>query len=164
MSNAATLHQLRAAAQYQGEGAQRLVNALGSRLYNESISDGLTFAKSNAYTTTATVIKSSAAHFYGIIIEPQTTAASGTGGTGYLQCYNAESATGTSLLAGGVNALLLQMDTFKFVTAFTRAILMDPGTVDNSSLYNSGLSVIVATTGTGSTAVAALPTVTIIYA
>jgi hypothetical protein len=162
MANVTALHQLRAAAQYQSEGAQRFVNALTSRLYAERLADGFTFAKSNAYTTTATAIKASAAHLYGVIIEPATTAATGTGGTGFLQIYNA--ATITDLVPGGGTAVTLTMDVIKFVTAMTRAVLYDPGVVDNTSLYSSGICVVVATTPAGSTAVASLPTVTICYA
>jgi hypothetical protein len=166
MANASTLHQLRAAAQYQGEGAQRFVSALSSRLYAERLGDGFTFAKSNAYTTTATAIKASAAHLYGVIIEPATGTApsgtTGTGGNGYLQIYNA--ATITDLVPGGGTAITLTRDVLKFLTAMTRCVLFDPGIVDNTSLYDSGICIVVATTPAGSTAVATLPTVTICYA
>lgn len=160
MANVTKLHQLRAAAQYAGEGVQRFCDSLAVRLYAEELADGFTFARSNAWTTTGAVIKASAGRVYGLIIEPATTAATGTGGTGFVHLYNAESLNGpwavggTGFFAGAI----------KFVTGFTQTILFDPATVDNSALFNSGISVAVATTHSGSTAVASLPTVTICYA
>lgn len=161
MANASTIHQLRAAAQYQGEGAQRLVDFLVSTLGATKAGDGLTFAKSNAYTTTATAIKASAGRLHGVIIEPSSTGTSGTGGTGFLQIYN--SATIADLVPGGGTAATLTMGLVKFVTGMTQAVLFDPGSVDNTVLYSSGISIVVATTPTGTTAVASLPTVTVIY-
>ena len=61
-------------------------------------------------------------------------------------------------------AVALTMAAIKFVTGFTQCIAFDPAAVDNSALYTSGISIVVATTPAGSTAVASLPTVTIIYA
>lgn len=161
MANASTIHQLRAAAQYQGEGAQRLVEFLVSTLGPTKAGDGLTFAKSNAYTTTATAIKASAGRLHGVIIEPSSTGTTGTGGTGFLQMYNA--ATIDNLVPGGGTAVTLTMDVLKFVTGWTQAVLFDPGSVDNTSLYSSGISIVVATTPAGSVAVASLPTITVIY-
>lgn len=160
MANASALYQLEVASQYQGEGAQRFVRALSSRLYAERLGDGFTFAKSNAYTNTGSVIKSSAGRLYGLIIEPATTAATGTGGTGFVQLFNAESLSGP-WAAGGVTFM---KDVVGFVTAMTRTVLYDPGVVDNTSLYGSGISLAVCTTASGSTAVASLPTVTVCYA
>jgi hypothetical protein len=162
MANAPKLHQLKAAAQYSGEAVQRFVDSLAARLGPDKANDALDFARSNAITTTGTAIKASAGRLYGLIIEPAATAATGTGGTGYVTTYNA--ATVTGMVQGGVTAGLLAMEAIKFVTGMTRCIAFDPAQVDNTSLYNSGISVYVATTPVGTTAVASLPTVTGIYA
>lgn len=162
MSNAATIHQLRTASQFQGEGATRFAYSIVERLGPAvKLSDGLLLYKSNAVTTTGAAVKASAGNLHGVIIEPAATAATGTGGTGYLTTYNA--ATVTGMVQGGVTAGILAMEAIKFVTGMTRAVLFDPPSVDNTSLYNSGISVYVATTPVGTTAVAALPTLTVVY-
>lgn len=167
MANAAKLHQLKSAAQFWGEGGQRWADALAVRLYPEELADGLALYQSNTLTTTTTAVKASAGRLYGVHIEPATgsgtSGTSGTGGSGVLQLYNAESA-GSTLVQGTGTGLALLKDVVWFVTGMARSVLYDPGVVDSTSLYGSGISAAVATTAAGSTAVATLPAVTIVYA
>lgn len=162
MANATVLHQLKASGQYVGEAGQRVLDRITAAVVQaDRIGDSLAVYRSNTLTTTTANVKSSAGKLYVALIEPATTAASGTGGTGFLQLYNAGSAT--NLVPGGGTATTLAMDCIKFVTGMTRAITCDPAAVDNSDLYNSGISAAVATTQTGTTAVAALPKITLVY-
>lgn len=160
MANVTTLHQLKASAQYMGEGMQRVVDRIARALLaGDERADGLSVYRSNTVTTTGAVVKASAGKLYAAIIEPATTAATGTGGTGFLHLYNAESLNGP-WAAGGTTFM---HDAIRFVTGMTRAVTFDPAAVDNTDLYNSGISVAVCTTHSGSTAVASLPKLTLVY-
>jgi len=162
MANATVLHHLKASAQYMGEAGQRFMDNLARRIVaGDEIADGVTAYRSDAITTTAVAIKASAGKLYGVVIEPAATAATGTGGTGFLQIYN--SATIADLVPGGGTAVTLTVATIKFVTGMIRCVAFDPAAVDGTNLFTSGICVVVATTPAGSTAVASLPRVTLVY-
>ena len=163
MANATVLHQLKASAQFMGPDAQKVVDRIARAITSgDEQADGLTVFRSNTLTTTATNVKASAGRLYAVIIEPAATAASGTGGSGVLQLYNA--ASGTNLVPGAGTASTLQMEAIKFVTGMIRCVTYDPAAIDSTELYSSGITAVVATTAFGATAVAALPKVTIVYA
>jgi hypothetical protein len=163
MANATVLHHLKASAQYKGEAVQRVVDRIARALLAvDEQSDGLAVYQSNAITTTGAAVKASAGKVYAVIIEPDATGATGTGGTWFVQLYNAASVT--NLVPGAGTALTQNMGAIKFVTGMTRCVTFDPAEVGNTALFSSGISFIVATAYNGSTAVASLPRVTIVYA
>ena len=162
MANATVLHHLKASAQYKGEAAQRVVDRIARAITGgDEQADGLAVYQSNAVTTTAVAVKASAGNLYAVIIEPDATGASGTGGTGVLHIYN--SATVANLVPGAGTASDLLMETVKFVTGMTRCVTFDPASVTNTALYSSGICVHVSTRIGGATAVASLPRVTLVY-
>ena len=165
MPNATVLHQLKAAAQFQDEGAQRVVDRLARAILGgDEIADGLTYFRSNAVTNAPTAVKTSAGKIYAIIIEGADTAASGTGGSGVLQIFDM-GAGSVNLATNSSNGKQNRaVDTLGFVTGMTRCFTFDPAAVDNTSLYGSAITVAVTTSAFGATAVASLPTVTIVYA
>lgn len=162
MANATVLHHLKASAQYKGEAAQRVVDRIARAIVpGDEQADGLAVYQSNAVTTTAVAVKASAGKLYAVIIEPDATGASGTGGTGVLHLYN--SATVANLVPGGGTATDLLMASVKFVTGMIRCLTFDPAEVAGTALFSSGLCIHVSTRLGGATAVASLPRVTIVY-
>lgn len=162
MANATVLHHLKASAQYMGESGQKVVDRIARALtQGDEQADGLAVYRSNAVTTTAVAVKASAGNLYAVIIEPDATGATGTGGTGVLHLYN--SATVANLVPGGGTATDLFMGAIKFVTGMIRCVTFDPATVDGTTLFNSGICIHVSTRLGGATAVASLPRVTLVY-
>lgn len=154
MANVVQLANLKNAIPILGPGYAAFLEGLARNLPPElKVSDGLAYYYSNALTTTAVAIKASAGKVYGVYLQS-------AGAIAYVSLWN--------VAQGSVTVGTTSQQFALGVTATSGhdnyALMSGASGNGTSPLWNTAITAAVATTVTGSSAVATLPTVVIAYA
>lgn len=152
MSNVVQLANLRSLIPYYSDGMRQWLDALQRNVPPSLLaSDGLSYYSSTALTTTAVAINASAGYLHGIFIQS-------LGALGYLSLWN--TAQGSVTVGTTSQHLVLP-----FTATSGQSTAMWFGGTGNGTapLFATALTAAIATTATGSSAVATLPFVIIAY-
>ncbi len=152
MANVVQLANLKSYIPYQSDGMRQWLDALSRNLPPSLVnSDGLAFYASQALTTTAVAVNASAGYLHGIYLESK-------GALGYLSLWNV--AQGSVTVGTTSQTLALPFT----ATSGQSTAMYFTGTGNGTApLWATALTAAVATTVTGSSAVATLPLVIIAY-
>lgn len=152
MANVVQLANLKNQIPYYGDGLAQFLEALHRNIPAElKVSDGLSYYQSNLLTTTAVAIKASAGKVYGVFLQS-------AGALGYLSLWN----LGTGSVTVGTTSQTAAFP-ISATSGQSMAYYMVGSAQGTSPLWNTAITAAVATTVTGSSAVATLPTVIIAY-
>jgi len=155
MSNASTLEQMDAAAQYEPEGVARATRFLKQYApWFEQQNDGLTRSVTSPLSTTVTAVKASAGNLYAVYIKSGASATQDA----YVQLFNV--ASGSVTLGTTAPDMVLK------VPATEAAVYLAVPGDDDNNLFDTAISIAATTTHDGNTALnsASQPTVWVLYA
>lgn len=152
MANVVTLNNIKYDQPYRSEGFRAWIDAIMRNLPPATVAaDAVTLYKANDLTTTAVAIKASAGKLHGIYIES-------LGALGYLSLWNVAQGSVTV----GTTSQTLAIP-FTATSGHSTAVYFAGSGNGTAPLWATAITAAVATTVTGSSAVATLPLVYIAY-